>query len=437
MRVSESAAARYTGARVQRVEDARLLTGRGTFVDDIVRPRMLHACFVRSPLARGRIGAIDVSAALEIPGVQAVFVASDLNPGVHEAWYTSMGKQVPDTPRPPLAAEFVRFVGDPVALVVASDRYVAEDAVDAVVVDYAPLPAVADYTVARESPELVHDSYPANVAGFLGTALPDALATIFDEAAHHVPLTIHQQAYAPVPMETRGMVAEWSGDEFTVWAATQSPHEIRLFLARLLGLAENQVRVIMRDTGGGFGQKVMPLREEMCIALAAMKVRAPLKWIEDRRENLMAAGMSRHEHGDTHFAFDAEGAIQGAYIDHVQDIGAYPTPWPVGTAVAVGMLFPGPYRVPAAGFRTLGVLQHRRAYRISRAVAVRIAGTRGVSRNRRAAASGSTRSRCAGATCCAWTRCRTPTPTGCPTATSRRPRPSSRRWKSLITRVSP
>ncbi len=364
--MTEVAAARYTGTRVHRVEDARLLTGRGTFVDDIVRPRMLHACFVRSPLARARLGAIDASAALEMPGVQAVFTAADLNPGVHEAWYTSMGKDMPDTPRPPLAQEYVRFVGDPVALVVAADRYLAEDAVDAVSVDYEPLTAVADYKLAREAAELVHESYPNNVAGSLGGAIPDGLAAVFDGADHHVALDIYQQAYIPVPMETRGMVAEWSGEELTVWAATQSPHEIRLFLARLLGLNENQVRVIMRDTGGGFGQKVMPLREDMSVALAAMKVRAPLKWIEDRRENLMTAGMSRHEHGETHFAFDAEGSIVGAYIDHVQDVGAYPTPWPVGTAAAVGMLYPGPYRVPAAGFRTTSVFSNtsgRCAYR--------------------------------------------------------------------------
>ncbi len=360
------AAARYTGARVQRVEDARLLTGRGTFVDDIVRPRMLHACFVRSPLAHGRLGSIDVGAALELPGVHAVFTAADLNPGVHEAWYSNMGKNVPDTPRPPLAEGFVRFVGDPVALVIASDRYVAEDAVDAVDIDYEPLPPVVDYATAGSAPSLVHEGYPGNTAGALGSELSESLRTIAAEAAHHVSLTVRQHAYAPVPMETRGLVAEWSGDELTVWAATQSPHEVRAFCARLLGLAENQVRVIMRDTGGGFGQKVLPMREDMCIALAAMKLPAALKWIEDRRENLLSAGMSRHEHGDTQFAFDAEGRILAAHIDHVQDVGAYPTPWPVGTAAAVGMLFPGPYRVPAGGFRTTSMFSNtsgRAAYR--------------------------------------------------------------------------
>src|SRR5438093_4897148 len=153
-RTAPTDAAPYAGSRVHRVEDQRLLTGRGTFVDDVVRPGMLHACFVRSPFARAGIRGIDATAALALPGVRAVFTASDLNPGVHEQWYTSMGKDIPDTPRPPLAADEARFVGDPIALVVAVDAYVAEDAVDLVDVDYEPLPPVVDYRVARYADEL-------------------------------------------------------------------------------------------------------------------------------------------------------------------------------------------------------------------------------------------------------------------------------------------
>jgi carbon-monoxide dehydrogenase large subunit len=360
------AAARYAGTRVARVEDPRLLQGRGTFVDDVVRPGMLHACFVRSPYARARIGGIEASAALALPGVRAVFTAVDLNARAHEQWYTSMGKDVPDTPRPPLAEGEVRHVGDPVALVIAVDRYVAEDAADLVEVDLDPLPAVVDYIGARDVDELVHHDYPGNVAGSLGRPTSDRLAAVFAAAAHDVQVPIFQQAYAPVPMETRGMIAEWDGEQLDVWAATQSPHEVRMFLARLLGIGEHQVRVVMRDTGGGFGQKVAPMREDMCIALAAVELGVPLKWIEDRRENLLAAGMSRHEHGDCRMGFDADGRIVAAYIDHVQDIGAYPTPWPVGTAAAVGMLFPGPYRVPTAAWRSTSVFSNtsgRAAYR--------------------------------------------------------------------------
>ncbi|HZP30452.1 MAG TPA: xanthine dehydrogenase family protein molybdopterin-binding subunit [Acidimicrobiia bacterium] len=359
-------AGRYTGTRVHRVEDGRLLQGRGTFVDDISRPGMLHACFVRSPFARARIHGIDPAAALALPGVRAVFTAADLNPRVREQWYTSMGRDVPDTPRPPLADGEARFVGDPVALVVASDRYVAEDATELVEVDYEALPPAVDYVTAQGSEPLVHRGYAGNVAGATGGPPSDDLAAAFVSAAHDVRVTIHQQAYVPVPMETRGMVAEWTGEELTVWAATQAPHEVRMFLARLLGLGEHQVRVIMRDTGGGFGQKVVPMREDMCVALAAVELRAAVKWIEDRRENLLSAGSARHEHGDARMAFDDAGRIVGAYIDHVQDVGAYPTPWPVGTAAAVGMLFPGPYRVPRAGFRTTSVFSNtsgRAAYR--------------------------------------------------------------------------
>jgi carbon-monoxide dehydrogenase large subunit len=361
-------AARYAGARVNRVEDSRLLTGRGTYVDDIARPGMLHACFVRSPMARAKILGVDATEALALEGVHAVFTAADLNPDVRQQWYTSFGPDMPDTPRPPLAQDEVRFVGDPVALVVAVDRYVAEDAADLVAVDYDPLPPIADYTTAFDSPELVHAGYPGNSAGELGGRPASELADLFDNADQVVRRTIHQQSYAPVPMETRGLVAEWSAPEreLTIWAATQAPHEVRMFSARLLGIAEHQVRVLMRDTGGGFGQKVAPQREEMCVLLAVRKVSGALKWIEDRRENLMCAGQARHEHGDARMAFAADGTILAAAIDHVQDAGAYPVQPPIQTGAAVGMLFPGPYRVPAATFTTRAAFSNtvgRGAYR--------------------------------------------------------------------------
>ncbi|WP_156763313.1 xanthine dehydrogenase family protein molybdopterin-binding subunit, partial [Mycobacterium scrofulaceum] len=343
-------APRYAGTRVQRVEDGRLLTGRGSFVDDISRPGMLHACFVRSPFARARINGIDASAALALPGVRAVFTAADLNPDVREAWHAVAGKDVPDTPRPPLAEGEAKFVGDPVALVIAESRYVAEDALELIDVDYEPLPAVTDFTQAQSADVLVHDAYPNNVAGGMGGAPPDE--ELFAGAPCVVTERIYQHIYAPVPIETRGLVVEWTAatGELTMWASTQTPHELRAFCARLLGIAAQRVRVIMRDTGGGFGQKVVPMREDMCIMLAARKVPAALKWIEDRRENLMSAGQARHVDGVARMAFDDEGNIAAADIDFVQDIGAYPTPYPVLTTAAIGMFFPGPYRVPKASF---------------------------------------------------------------------------------------
>ncbi len=345
-------AARYVGTRVARVEDPRLLTGRGTYVDDISLPGMLHAAFVRSQFASAVIRGIDTSAALELPGVHAVFTADDLNGDAKEQWHTSVGQASPETPRPPLAAGEVRFVGDPVALVVAESRYLAEDAADLVVVDYDPLPAVVDYTRAEEASDLVHETHGSNLIGELGGPPSSDLEEVFSSAAHVVSETIYQQRYAAVPMEGRGLVVSYSRDteEMMIYSATQSPHEIRMFCSRLLGLPEHRIRVVMRDTGGGFGQKIMVQRDEMCLMLAGPKLGVPVKWVEDRRENLIAAGQSRHESAMTKMAFAADGAIEGVQIDFVSDCGAYPTPWPVGTASVVGALFPGPYRVPRASF---------------------------------------------------------------------------------------
>lgn len=349
----ESVTARYAGRRMERVEDSRLLTGHGSFVDDINRPGMLHACFVRSPYARAKILNFDASAALAHSGVHAVLTADDINPEVNEAWHAVAGKDVPDTPRPPLAEGEVRFVGDPIAIVIAENRYIAEDAIELIDVDYEPLPPVADFTRAvelAESGAVVHDAYPDNRAGGMGGAPPDE--ETFANAAYVAKAHVYQQIHAPVPIETRGLVVEWQAapGELTVWASTQTPHELRAFAARLLGIPAQRVRVIMRDTGGGFGQKVVPMREDMCILLAARKVSAPLKWIEDRRENLMSAGQARHVDGDVRMAFDSEGNILAADIDFIQDVGAYPTPYPVLTTAAIGMFFPGPYRVPKSSF---------------------------------------------------------------------------------------
>jgi carbon-monoxide dehydrogenase large subunit len=361
-------AGRYAGARVHRVEDARLLTGTSAFVDDVALPGLLHACFVRSPFARAAIRGIDTAAALTAPGVRFVFTAADLNPDVKEQWHTTVGPASPETPRPPLAEGEARFVGDPVALVVAEHPSLAEDAAELVDVEYEPLPPVVDYTTAEHTDALVHANHGSNVIGELAGRPASALDEVFAASAHVVDETIVQHAYTAAPMEGRGLVVDVSraGGEITIYAATQVPHEVRAFCARLLGVPEHRIRVVMRDTGGGFGQKVMVQRDEMCVMLAAPKVGAPLKWVENRRENLTAAGKSRQEHGAVRMGFDADGVIQGAYIDFVQDCGAYPTPWPVTTAAAVGMLLPGPYRVPRAGFTTKTIYTNtvgRTAYR--------------------------------------------------------------------------
>jgi carbon-monoxide dehydrogenase large subunit len=362
-------AGRFVGRRVARVEDARLLTGQGTFVADVALPGTLHAVFVRSPYARARIVGIDVTQALALPGVHTVFVAGDLNPDALEQWHTLSGPDAVEVPRPPLAEEEVRFVGDPVALVVAADPYRAEDGAELVVVDYEPLPPAVDYATAEARAlggAVVHAGFPTNVVGRMAGPASEAVDEAFAGAAHVVTADITQHAYVPAPMEARGMVVHWKAGELTIHVATQAPHEFRLFCSRLLGLPEHRIRVIMRDTGGAFGQKIFVQREDMCLMLAARKVPAPLKWIEDRRENLLSAGQSRHEKGRASMAFDERGSITAARLDVVQDVGAYPTPAPVGSGALVGSLFPGPYRVPVATFTSASVCTNtvgRSAYR--------------------------------------------------------------------------
>ncbi|HEY1739570.1 MAG TPA: xanthine dehydrogenase family protein molybdopterin-binding subunit, partial [Acidimicrobiia bacterium] len=361
-------AARYVGARVHRVEDSRLLTGHSCYVDDLEPRGTLHARFVRSTFARAVIRGIDTSAALALPGVRHVFTAADLNPDVREQWHSSVGPGGPETPRPPLAQDEARFVGDPVALVVADTLAIAHDAAELVDVDYEPLEPVVHYTTAESNPALVHEKHGSNVIGELAGMPLAALQDALDSAAHVVSETIYQHAHVPAPMEGRAMLVHYSSatGELTIHAATQVPHEVRLFCSRLLGLPEHHIRVITRDTGGGFGQKVMVQRDEMCIMLAARKVDAPLKWVEDRRENLLSAGKSRLEHATATMAFDADARFIATHIDFLQDCGAYPSPWPVFVAAAVGVLYPGPYRVPCAGFATKCVYTNtvgRTAYR--------------------------------------------------------------------------
>ena len=162
--MTDPVATRCVGTRVPRVKDTRPLTGHGTVVDDVSRPEMLHGCFIHSPFTHARICGIDVSAALELPGVHAVFTAADLDPDVREAWHAVADNGVPDRPRPPLAEGEAKFVGDPVALVVAKSHYIAEDAIELVDVDYEPLPALADFTKAQDTDVVVHEAYSDNVA---------------------------------------------------------------------------------------------------------------------------------------------------------------------------------------------------------------------------------------------------------------------------------
>jgi len=322
---------RYFGAPVPRNEDARLLTGRALFVDDVELPGMLHAAFVRSPHAHARIRKIDLSAALRREGVVAAYTAEDLGD------YWKPGPLlVPPPPiegvvfnertQVPLAKDKVRHAGEPVALIIAESRYLAEDALGDIVVDYEPLPAVVDLerAIAPDAPR-VHDDVAGNVAAHVRQARGN-----YAEAAKRAHLVIRRRFFydrgTSSPIETRGVVAQWDAkaDKLTVWDTTQAPVVIRDGLAAMLGLSERQVRVVAPFIGGGFGPKIMMFYpEEVLVPWAAMRLGRPVKWIEDRAEHFLATTHERSQIHDAEMALAADGRILGIRDVFLHDTGAY------------------------------------------------------------------------------------------------------------------
>jgi aerobic carbon-monoxide dehydrogenase large subunit len=354
----ELSAGRFVGQKVLRKEDPRLLTGRGRYIDDVSVPGMLHATFVRSDVARARITRLDVEAARTADGVVGVLTAADLNDAMVGSMLPSLfqGAEAFMAPVVPLARDDVRFVGDPMALVIAQSRYLAEDAAELVEVDYEPLPAIVDYETAAASAEKVHHDRPANVAMMMGGPVDHELQAVFDSAAHTVTETFRQHRYSMVPMECRGVVARFDpfDNRLDVWFSSQNPHEARLAFSRVTGLPENNVRVQIGDVGGGFGLKSFVGREEQTVVLAAFLLKSAVKWIEDRHENLIASAHARVEKMTLTFAVDENGTFLGVYTDHLDDSGAYP----IGGGSAGAMscaLISGPYRVPEIGFQTTTV----------------------------------------------------------------------------------
>ncbi|MBM3671492.1 MAG: xanthine dehydrogenase family protein [Actinobacteria bacterium] len=356
--MSTSTAGRFVGQKVKRVEDPRLLTGRGRYVDDVAVPGMLHAAFVRSDVPRARIVRIDVDEARTLPGVHAVLTGADLNtaPGSMQPtmWAATSNPPGPCAPVQPLAGDDVRFVGDPVAIVVAESRYVAEDACELVDVEYEILDPIVDYETAADATELVHSELDSNVAMDVGGPPSPDLEAVFESAAHVVTETLHQHRHTNVPMETRGVVATYtpSTGSLDVEISTQNPHEVRQVCARFLGVPEQLIRVRGADVGGGFGQKYFVQRDELSVIAAAHHLGRSVKWIEDRRENLIASNHARADAITVRMALDEEGHILGAHLDHLEDCGALPVGGTGGTGPFAAMLFTGPYKVPQLGFRS-------------------------------------------------------------------------------------
>ncbi len=360
-------AERYTGASIKRSEDPRILTGAGRYVDDIKLPGMLHAAFVRSPLAHGQVLKVDVSAAQALPGVVAVFTGADLAamtvPG-QDPLFAMMGAGGPMPEYTLLATDKVRFMGDPVAVVVAVSRYLAEDGCELVEVDYAELPAVvsADFALDAGSPPLFAN-LGNNIIGPHKRSEFGDVAGAFAAADRVAEFRIDVHRHQNVPMEGRGCVASFDVDSglMTMYAATQSVHITKIGVATRLGIAPDKVRVLAGDIGGSFGLKIGASREELAAAAASRALGRPVKWIEDRSENLMVSGQAREESFDVRAAVSDDGDLLGLDVRMVLDNGAYPV---MGTMVPsiIEMMLPGPYKLAALGFESTAVTTNKASY---------------------------------------------------------------------------
>jgi carbon-monoxide dehydrogenase large subunit len=346
-------ARRYIGERVLRNEDTRLLTGRALFVDDVQLPGMLHVAFLRSLYAHGRIGRVDVSAARQREGIIAVYTAGDLG----DYWRPGP-LLVPPPPIPglvfnprtqvPLAKDKVRHVGEPIAMIVAESRYLAEDALVDVEVDVEPIDAVVNLeaALAPEAP-LVHDDLTSNVAAHV-LQRKGSYEQARARADHVIQRRFDYDRGVAAAIENRAVVASWDprAEELTLWDTTQAPIPIRNGLAEMLGLLESQVNVIAPFVGGGFGPKIMMFYpEEVLLPWAAMRLGRPLKWTEDRQENFFATTQERGQIHEAEIALARDGRILGVRDVFLHDSGAYDT---YGLTIPINSqcTLLGPYDIP-------------------------------------------------------------------------------------------
>jgi carbon-monoxide dehydrogenase large subunit len=361
----EMTAERFTGTSVRRLEDPRLLTGRGRYVDDITAPDMVHAAFVRSPLAHARVVKVDACAAQAAPGVLAVYTGADMEALIEPGPY-GMAEMMRIWPpaHSLLATDKVRLVGDLVALVIAESRALAEDAVDLVEVDYEPLPVVMTAAQALDplSPPIFED-LPSNVLVGPKVNHYGDVDGVFARADRVLHVNIAQHRHQNVPMETRGTVvrSDPESGEVEIWSSTQGLAVVAKVLAARLGIPPEKVRARAGDVGGSFGLKIGCQREDVAIAAACRQVGRPVKWIEDRNEHLLAAGHAREETFEVQAAISNDGDIQGLKVKMVMDIGAYPGV-AVYTAKEIEDFIPGPYRIEALSFETTVVLTNKATY---------------------------------------------------------------------------
>ena len=352
----------YVGQPVRRFEDHRLLTGQGSFVDDMKLPGLLHAVVLRSLHAHATIRSIDVSGANRLPGVVAVITAADIQDlDVHMPTRSSIDDVELTPPRHPvLASDKVCYVGQAVALIIAEDPYTAADALEQVLVDYEVLPAVTDpYQAMEEGAAVIHSDLGSNVS--LRTVSEGGdLDAAFAQADHVVRQTYQVQRLAPAPMEPRGLIADYDSGEdlLTVWDSTQHPHDIRENLVQLLGRTESGVRVVAPDVGGGFGEKGCLFPEEVLVPYLAILLGRPIKWVENRQEN-MTAFHGRGHSVEVEAAASSDGIILGIRVRIVADLGAYYLQSTPTIPVSTSHRLTGPYLTPAMSVEVQGVVTNK------------------------------------------------------------------------------
>ncbi len=341
--------ARNVGATVKRLEDPKLLTGHGCYVDDIGIRGLLEAAFVRSHEAHAIVKSIDVTAALALPGVTAVYTLADLGPNAQKPMVQSYPSPAikQNIVQYPLAKDEVCYVGEAIAVVVAENRYVAEDAAQLVVFDYEPLPPVIDVRQAiAPGATLAHRDTPDNRAATVAWRFGD-VAAAFAKAPHVFRESYFQHRGAPHSMEGRGVIASYdpAGDRLTVWSSTQSPFLVRRYLAQYLECDEARIRVLAPDVGGGFGPKASHYPEELVLAIVAMKLARPVKWVEDRREHFLCTTQQRDQFWEVEVACEPNGKVLALRAKVLHDNGAY---LPYGLLLCMTCLvpFPGPYAIP-------------------------------------------------------------------------------------------
>jgi len=339
------------GARVLRTEDMRLLTGQGEFVDDIRLPGTLHGAFVRASFAHARIRLIDAAAALAMPGVHAVYTSADMPRAMQ---ITRLPMLVPNPyskishTQFALAQKEVCYVGEPVAIVVADSRHLAEDAVAAVVVDYEPLDIANDCRDAvKPGAPLAHADATDNKAAVFTVSYGD-VESAFRSAAHRYKEELWHHRGCGHALECRGVLANYNDRDgmLTVWSATQTPHLEKSVLARLLEKSPGSIRVIAPDVGGGFGPKAIFYSEDAAVSVAAMRLKRPVKWIEDRREHFLATTQERDQYWSIEIALDRDAKLLGVRGRMLHDTGAY-LPWGVVMPYIAATTVPGPYVLPA------------------------------------------------------------------------------------------